>query len=137
MVENFTQTYANITFPIKNPVSKNKKIGGNTTNFEGQTSLGAMMKRQGDIINQNPNVLKKIPNVKRTSKFQSLWEKKRLSSFSDQSYNTANQESVIQETANKIKGLFSVNLTYFLAQISENSIKGNAFQANILGRKPE
>ena len=81
--------------------------------------------------------MKKVPKVKRESKFQSLWEKKRLSSFSIDSYQISNQEFLIKDTVNKIKGLFNVNMTYFLCQISENAIKGNAFQANILGKEPE
>ncbi|CAI2376171.1 unnamed protein product [Moneuplotes crassus] len=137
IVESFTQTYANITFPIKSPAPKNKKIGGNTTNFEGQTSLGSMLKRQGDVMRQSVVTFKKIPTVRRASKFQTIWEKKRLSSFSIEPMQSSNQEELIKDTASAIKGLFNVNITYFLSQISENAIKGNAFQANILGKKPD
>ncbi|CAI2375966.1 unnamed protein product [Moneuplotes crassus] len=137
IVESFTQRYANITFPIKNQAPKNKKVGGNTTNFEGQTSLGSMLKRQGAIINNSSSSIKKAPYVKRASKFQAILEKKRLSNFTNDSMQPSNQEALIRDTANSIKGLFNINMTYFLGQISENAIKGNAFQATILGKKPE
>jgi hypothetical protein len=136
-VDNFTRSFANITFPIKNPITKNKKIGGNSTNFEGQTSLGAMMKRHGNVSNHNAVFMKKHSTIQRASKFQSIIDKKRLSLVSSDSFQSHTQETAIKDTVNKIKTLLNVNITYFFGQISENAIKGNAFQANMLGKKPE
>lgn len=136
--EHFTKKFANITFPIESSQTKNKKIGSHSTNFEGQTSLGVMLKRQGESASQT-SIIKKFGtmNGRKPSVFQNILDKKRLSTFSLESYDKSTQETLIKETASKIKALFTAHTAHFFGQISENSIKGNAFQANVLGKTPE
>ena len=124
--ENFTKKYANITFPIEHASHKQKKI-----------SLGSTMnKKQIDLPSQS-SFFKKLPSTRKGSIMHDIINKKRLSSFSLDSYQMNNQENVIKDTANKIKTLFNVNFTYFFGQIAENVTKGSAFKGNTLGRKPE
>jgi hypothetical protein len=136
--EYFIKKYANISLPIDTNIPKSRKIGSNSTNFEGQTSLGSMMKKQYDVVAQNPIVAKKIGVSKKNSIMNHLIDRKRLSSFSADSYQTmGNHENLIRETAAKIKIIFNAHISHFFGQIAENGIKGNAFQANILGKRPD
>lgn len=133
----FNKKFANITLPILNPVSKNKKVGSRSTNFEGQTSLGAMLKKQTVANSQNPSSLRKLTSVRKGSLMQNLVDKKRMSSFSMDSYQMSNQEYLIKETAAKIKCLFNTNISYFFGCIADNAIKLNKFKNNSVGKTPE
>jgi len=135
--DHFTKKFANITLPIESSQSKSRKIGSNSTNFEGQTSLGTMIKKQTEVSSQTTVGLRKLGSNKKGSIMVNLMDKKRLSSFSIDSMQTITQENLIKDTAAKIKSVFNAHMAHFFGQIAENSIKGNAFQANVLGKSPE
>lgn len=120
--ESFAKKYANITFPIEVPLPKsaNKKIIS-ATMIEDQPSFGIMIKRQVELIGQNPDLLKKLSSARKQSVIQNLLDKKRASTYSADSFHSfTNNENLVKETADKIKALYNISISYFIGQITEN-----------------
>ena len=106
--------------------------------IEDQPSFGLMIRKQIENVGQNQDLIKKLSTARKQSVVQNLLDKKRASSFSVDSFHSFNNNEVtVKETAEKIKILYNVSISYFIGQLTENSIKTNTIKHNNIGKVPE
>ena len=101
------------------------------TMIEDQPSFGLMVKKHIELIGQNPDLLKKLSSARKQSVIQNLLEKKRASSYSVDSFHSfTNNENTVKDTAEKIKALYNISMSFFIGQMTENWIKVNSIKHN-------